>query len=72
MESINPVIGSWVAVTAGCPMSYRIDSRGDACIAMGNGPYDFEFALDAGALRQLIEVSSAALAEIESRRVTRS
>jgi hypothetical protein len=53
---------SWASAHADCPMRYTISGADDMVITFGNSPTEFEFSLDAGALRALVRLGTEALA----------
>lgn len=57
-------VGGWVSVGADCPMRYRLSGSGQAIIIFGRGPDEFEFALEAGALCELVRLGVDALDEM--------
>lgn len=47
-------------------MRYTINSRDEMVLVFGSGQDEFEFALDKGALRTLVELGTQALADMDA------
>lgn len=62
LDLLSPLkVVSWASAHADCPMRYTITSADEMVIIFGSGSHEFEFSLDAGALRALVQLGSAAL-----------
>jgi hypothetical protein len=57
---------SWASAHADCPMRYTINSRDEMVLVFGSGQYEFEFALDKGALRTLVQLGTKALTDMDA------
>jgi hypothetical protein len=55
---------SWVVIENDCAMRRTIDDCGQVTFVFGNGPDEFELAIDPVALHKLVGIGSAALAEL--------
>ncbi len=57
---------SWASAHADCPMHYKISSPTDVVIVFGSGTNEFEFSLDVGALRALVQLGAKALEKMDT------
>ncbi len=63
-------VSAYVNIRTGCPISYNVIDDGVEfrCGSMSDG---FDFMFDANALRSFVDRSTAALAEIEIKKLSR-
>jgi len=67
LDLFSPLkVVSWASVHADCPMRYKITGPGELVITFGSGPHEFEFSLDHGALRTLVQLASEALDKLDT------
>jgi hypothetical protein len=65
LDLFSPLkVVSWASAHADCPMRYKITSRDEMVLVFGSGQDEFEFALDRGALRALVQLGTEALTEM--------
>lgn len=63
-------LGSYGAVSEGCPMNYSITDCGAVDFMVGDASSNyFEFGFDAAALRQFVKLGIRALREIDARAI---
>jgi hypothetical protein len=63
-------VRSWVAIRRGCRISYRVHDAGDIELTCDAALDEFEFTVDADALRELVRVGTAALADVDALEAT--
>lgn len=68
----NLVVSSWVGIRANCDMTYCINTDDDIDFMLSDGARRFDFAIETQALRQLLEVGSRALTELDTRRAAKT
>lgn len=61
----NPVVGTWLNISEGCPMRYRVSGSNLAHLMLGDN--ELELAFDAASLREFVKLGTAALAETDAR-----
>jgi hypothetical protein len=67
LDLFSPLkVVSWASAHADCPMRYTINSTNEVVIVFGSGQHEFEFSLDAGALRSLVQLGTEALDKMDS------
>jgi hypothetical protein len=67
LDLFSPLkVVSWASAHADCPMRYKINGPTDVVIVFGSGTNEFEFSLDAGALRTLIQLGAEALEKMDT------
>jgi hypothetical protein len=67
LDLFSPLkVTSWASAHAGCPMRYTINSADEVVIIFGSGSDEFEFSLEAGALRSLMQLGTEALAKMDT------
>ena len=71
LDLFSPLkVVSWASAHNNCPMRYTINNPDEMVIIFGSGQHEFEFALDAGALRTLIQLSTEALDKMDTSGMT--
>ena len=68
-ESLT-VASPWVSVRRGCTMTHRVCLDEEVEFTFGAGGRVFEFAFDADALRQFVDVATTAVQDLETAAVT--
>jgi hypothetical protein len=58
---------SWASANEQCPMKVIANGSDEVTFIFGSGRNEFEFAFDAGALRNLVKLGAEALREMEAR-----
>lgn len=58
-------IGAWAIVDNTCPIRAVTDDANDVTFVFGSGPDEFELSLHPTALRMLVELGAAALAQTD-------
>lgn len=67
LDLFSPLkVVSWASAHADCPMRYKITSRNEMVLVFGSGQDEFEFALDRGALRTLVQLGTEAQTEMDA------
>lgn len=67
LDLFSPLkVVSWASAHAGCPMRYTVTSGNEMVLVFGSGRDEFEFALDKGALRTLVQLGAEALTEMDA------
>jgi hypothetical protein len=67
LDLFSPLkVVSWASAHDGCPMRYTVTSRNEMVLVFGSGRDEFEFALDKGALRTLVQLGAEALTEMDA------
>lgn len=67
LDLFSPLkVVSWASAHADCPMRYTITSSDEMVLVFGSGQEEFEFALDKGALRTLVELGAEALTRMDT------
>jgi hypothetical protein len=67
LDLFSPLkVVSWASAHADCPMRYKITTRDEMVLVFGSGQDEFEFALDMGALRTLVQLGTKALTEMDA------
>lgn len=61
---------SWASALERCPMRYSISGSDNVSFTFGSGGDIFEFAFDAGALRNLLKLGADALQEMDAQEET--
>lgn len=62
---MNPVVSAWANVDDGCPITCNVSGSDVAHLMIGDSGLEVEF--DAGAMRTLVLVATAALTEMDAR-----
>jgi hypothetical protein len=70
MQLSNLKISSYVTISEGCPMRFRVNSSDDVEFSFGDIRSPFEFVFDNEALRAYLALGAEALAEMEAMRNT--
>lgn len=64
----NLDVNAWVTIHGGCPLRCHVDDEDDiTSFFCGESRPDFEFAMDAEALRAFVALAQQALATIDAR-----
>jgi hypothetical protein len=67
LDLFSPLkVVSWASAHADCPMRYTINDPTNVVIVFGSGTNEFEFSLDAGALRTLVLLGAEALEKMDT------
>lgn len=67
LDLFSPLkVVSWASAHADCPMRYKITHPNELVITFGSGTNEFELALDAGALRRLVQLGAEALEKLDT------
>lgn len=59
-------VTSWVRVDAGCPVRYDVIGSAETEFICGTPPGDFEFVMEADALREFLKAGNEALREMDA------
>lgn len=71
LDLFSPLkVVSWASAHADCPMRYKITSPDEMVLVFGSGQDEFEFSLDKGALRTLVQLGTDALSDMDTGLVT--
>lgn len=62
----NLRVSSYVTITEGCPMRFRVNTYDDVEFSFGDVRSPFEFVFDNEALRAYVAVAAEALAEMDA------
>lgn len=54
-------VSSWVRVDTGCPVRYDVLGSAEAQFVVGRAPVEFEFVMEADALREFLKIGTEAL-----------
>lgn len=59
-------VTSWVRIDSGCPVRYDVIGSAETEFFCGTPPGDFEFVMEADALREFLKVGTKALDEMDA------
>lgn len=64
--SEDVIVTSWVRVDTGCPIRAEVIGSAETEFTCGRAPGDFEFIMEADALREFLKVGTKALEEMDA------